>query len=159
MPDELYDMGDISAEAYRITRALDEAGGALTTGELRERAGFPTGKEQRTAYLKAIEELDSRLLLAKVLYPDRDDMGHALVFASYRAQVDAAERLPRAEALREVLLTYLPHAVYALPAPLARHLRLPEDELRAGLEQLAAEGRVAAVELAGVKGAGYVWRE
>ena len=159
MPDELYDTGAITPEAYRIARALDESGGSLSTSELRERAGFPNGKEQRTAYLKAVDELDSRLLLAKVLYPDSDDMGHALVFERYRTHVDAAERMTREEALHQLLLTYLPHAVYALPAPLARHLKLPEDELRAALNRLAADGQVESAALPNVKGTCYVWRE
>ena len=159
MPDELYDTGAISPDAYRVARALDEVGGSLSTSALRERAGFPTGKEQRSAYLKAIEELDNRLLLAKVLYPDTDDMGHALVFERCRHHVDAAERMTREEALRQVLLAYLPHAVYALPAPLARHLKLPEAELCAGLDQLVAERRAASLTLPEVKGVCYVWRE
>lgn len=159
MPDELYDTGTISPDAYRVARALDEAGGSLSTSVLRERAGFPTGKEQRSAYLKAIEELDNRLLLAKVLYPNTDDMGHALVFERCRQHVDAAERMTHEVALRQVLLAYLPHAVYALPAPLARHLKLPEDELRAGLDQLVAEGCAEVAMMPEVKGACYVWRE
>lgn len=159
MPDELYDMRVISPEAYRIARALDESGGPLTTGELRQRAGFPNGKEQRTAYLKAVDELDSRLLLAKVVYPDIDDMGHALVFERHRQHVDAAERMTREEALRQVLLAYLPHAVYVLPIPLARHLKLPEDELRAALDQLTADRYAESVTLPGIKGACYIWRE
>ena len=48
MPDELYDLGVISASAYRIAHALEEAGGTLSTGLLRDAAGFPTGREQRT---------------------------------------------------------------------------------------------------------------
>jgi hypothetical protein len=125
----------------------------------RERAGFPNGKEQRTAYLKAVDELDSRLLLAKVLYADSEDMGHALVFTRYRQHVDAAERMSREDALYRLLRTYLPHAVYALPAPLARHLKLPEDELRAALERLAADGCAQRATLPAVKGVCYVWRE
>lgn len=158
MPDELYDARVISPEAYRVARALDEAGGTLTTSELRSQAGFANGKEQRKAYLKAVEELDSRLLLAKVLYPDSDDMGHALVFERYRQHMQAADRMTREDALRQFLLAYLPHAVYALPAPLARHLKLPEAELRAGLDQLVAEQRAECLTLPEVKGACYVWR-
>lgn len=159
MPDELYDTGAISPAAYRVARALDEAGGSLSTSELRERAGFPTGKEQRTAYLKAVEELDNRLLLAKVLYADSDDMGHALVFERHRQHVDAAERMTREEALRQVLLAYLPHAVYALPAPLARHLKLPEAELRVELDHLVEIGHATMAMMPEVKGACYVWGE
>ena len=65
-PDELYDAGEISADAHRIARALAMAGGVLSTADLRRQAGFPTGKPQRAAYLKAVQELDARLLLAKV---------------------------------------------------------------------------------------------
>jgi len=57
MPDEIYDTGDISGDAYRVARALEEAGGVLSTGELRARAGFPTGKERRAAYLRDAEKL------------------------------------------------------------------------------------------------------
>lgn len=157
MPDELYDTRVISSEAYRIAQALDEAGGTLSTSELRLRAGFAHGREQRKAYLKAVEELDSRLLLAKVLYPDSDDMGHALVCERYRQHIQAAERMTREEALCQFLLAYLPHAVYALPASLARHLKLPESELHAGLDQLAAEQRAECLTFPEVKGPCFVW--
>lgn len=78
-PQELYDAGEISADALRIAQALEESGGVLTTGELRARTDFPTGKPQRAAYLKAVQELDTRLLLAKVFSEDDLDMRHALV--------------------------------------------------------------------------------
>ncbi len=74
-PDELYDAGALSNEAYRVAAALESAGGTLTTGQLRKEAGFPTGKPQRAAYLKAVDELDSRLLLAKVFSPRHEDGG------------------------------------------------------------------------------------
>ena len=71
-PDELYDAGELSPSAYRVAQALERAGGALSTGALRQEAGFPTGKESRQAYLKAVDELDSLLLLAKVFAADSD---------------------------------------------------------------------------------------
>src|SRR5579875_3232924 len=64
--DELYGLGAISPAAYRIAQALDEAGGVMSTGELRQAARCPTGKAERAAYLKAVDELDRCLLLAKV---------------------------------------------------------------------------------------------
>jgi len=69
-PDDLYAAGEISADAQRIARVLGAANDALSTGELRRQAGFPTGKPQRAAYLKAVDELDTRLLLAKVFSAD-----------------------------------------------------------------------------------------
>jgi len=158
MPDELYDMGVISLAAYRITQALEAAGGSLTTGELREAAGFPAGREQRTAYLKTIEELDSRLLLAKFFTQGDDDAHHALLYLRYREYVDAAERLTREEALDQVLRVYLPNAVYAAPTVLARHLRLEEAELRAGLDQLVESREADKHMLPGYKGDCYVWQ-
>lgn len=160
-PDELVDMRVISQDAYRVARALEEAGGALATGALRAAAGFPTGKEQRAAYLKAVEELDTRLLLAKVFPPDGagEDMAHTLVATRFSQHVAAAERLSPADALDQLLAAYLPSAVYALPAVLAKHLKLPEDELRGGLERLRERGQAEAGELAGQKGACYAWRD
>ena len=70
MPDELLHLGIISPEAHRVARALEEAERPLSTSELREAAGFPTGKEQRAAYQKALAELDARLLLTRVFSPD-----------------------------------------------------------------------------------------
>src|SRR5262245_17411301 len=107
MPDELYDSGVISSAAYRITQALEAAGGALTTGDLRAAAGFPAGREQRAAYLKAVEEMDTRLLLAKFFTLGDDDAHHALLYLRYREYVDAAERLTREEALDQLLRVYL----------------------------------------------------
>lgn len=158
-PDELYDTGVISQPAYRVAQALEVAGGALSTGELRWQAGFPTGKEQRTAYLKAVEELDTRLLLAKVFSPGDEDMRHALVAARYPEYVAAAEKLTRDAALDVFLSTYLPSAAYALPIPLARHLKLPDAELRAALDRLVSAGRAHSTTLAGQKGVCYVWPE
>jgi hypothetical protein len=156
---ELHRAGELSGNALRVARALEEAGGVLSTGELRREAGFPTGKEQRAAYLKAVEELDTRLLLAKVFAARDDDMRHALVRVRYPEQAAAAEGLTREEALERVLAVYLPQAVYAVPAVLAKDLRLPEAELRAGLGWLVEAGRAVEVELSGQKGGCYVWAE
>ena len=158
-PDELYDAGELPEGAYRIAQALEEGGGVLTTGELRQQAGFPTGKPQRAAYLKAVEALDTRLLLAKVFAADDDEMRHALVALRYPDAVAAAEALSRPEALAQLLRAYLPQAVYSVPALLARHLKLDEPELRAGLEQLVAQGLAYSATLPDIKGPLYVWAD
>jgi hypothetical protein len=155
-PDELYGAGELSSGAQRIARVLEESGGVLSTGELRRAAGFPTGKAQRAAYLKAVEELDTRLLLAKVFSGESEDMSHALVSIRYPEHVAAAERMGREQALELFLKTYLPQAIYALPGPLAKHLKLPEAELRAGFEQLVAANGAEAVTFIGQKGICYV---
>jgi hypothetical protein len=111
MPDELLHLGVISPEAYRVARALEEAERPLNTTDLRAAAQFPTGKEQRAAYQKALAELDARLLLARVFSPDaraasdtapaegeasgETGMGHTLFSVSYREHVDAAEHMTR----------------------------------------------------------------
>lgn len=158
-PDELYDAGELSPHAYRVAQALDRAGGALTTGKLRQEAGFPTGKEQRQTYLKAVDELDSRLLLAKVFAADGDELSHALIAQRFPEYADAARKLPRDAAWDRLLAAYLPNAVYAAPAILARHLKLPEAELRAALGRVAANGKAEETEVPGYKGACYVWME
>lgn len=157
-PDELYDRGVISGEAYRIAQVLESAG-ALNTSELRREAGFPTGKEWRAAYLKAIEELETRLLLAKVFSPHELDMSHALVTVRYPDHVEAARRMTRQEAVDRYLLTYLPLATYAIPARLTKHMRLPADELRAGLERLVEIGRAQETVVPGERGSIFVWAE
>jgi hypothetical protein len=158
-PDELYDAGELPGDAYRIAQALDAAGGVLSTGELRRQAGFPTGKAQRAAYLKAVDELDNRLLLAKVFSADDDDMRHALVRARYPEHMARAEQMPRVDALDRFLTTYLPAAVYAVPAILAKHLKLPEAELRAGLDHLVEAGQATTLTLPDQKGLCYLWEE
>ena len=157
--DEMYDSGALSDEAYRIVQALDEADGTLSTGELRKAANFPVGKSSRAAYLKALEELEVRLIAAKYFQEGNDDTFHTLLSAHYREYLTKAELLSREDALEQLLLTYLPQAVYAVPTVLARHLRLPEPELRAGLERLCSTGQVAATSLDGQKGACYLWQE
>jgi hypothetical protein len=157
-PDELFDLGAISPNAYRIIQALEaSADGVLSTGDLRREAGFPTGKEQRSAYLKAVEELDTRLLLAKVFSQDSEDMSHALVAVRYEEQLDKAERMTGEEALDCFLRAYLPHAVFAAPAVLAKHLALPEEELRAALDRLVDDGVARQVAVPGYKGTCYAW--
>jgi hypothetical protein len=155
-PDELLDLGIISPGAHRLASALDEAGGALNTSELRRAAGFPTGKEHRAAYLKAVEELDSRLLLAKVFVPGSTDMSHTLVSTQYAPYLEAAERLERDEALETVMRCYLSGAMYTRPAPLARAFRLPEAELLGVLERLRSSGDAETMSRAGERAEIYV---
>lgn len=156
-PGELYEAGELSADALRIADALGRVGGELTTGELRREAGFPTGKPQRAAYLRAVEELDTRLLLAKVFSTDDLEMRHALVTDRYPAHTAAARALTQEQAHTAILERYLPGAVYAVPPVLAKHLGVAESELRAGLDLLAEMGRAEAVALSGRKGRCYVW--
>jgi hypothetical protein len=131
--------------------------GALTTGELRERAGFPAGKEQRTAYLKAIEEQARILLLAKFFTPGDDHAHHALPYVRYRQYVNAAERLVERLLARQALSVYLPSAVYAAPTILACRLRLEEAELRAGLDRLVEAGQTEKRAPLRYKDDCYVW--
>ena len=157
-PEMLHALGYLSADALRLAKTLAAAGGTLSTGELRRAAGFPTGKERRAAYLKAVAELDSRLLLAKVFAEDEPDMSHALVAARYPAQVAAAAQLSREEALDHLLRAYLPAAAYVAPAPFARHLKLDEPELATALSRLATAGALAAATLPDRLGRGYIWQ-
>jgi hypothetical protein len=156
--EELYDAGEISANALRIGEALEEASAALATGDLRKAADFPTGKEQRAAYLKALDELDRRLLVAKVFSPGSTDMSHTLVRTRYPEALATAERLTRDEALAQLLQPYLPAAGYVVPATLATHLGLAEPELRAALERFVAGDALAPVTLSGQRGQCYVWQ-
>jgi len=159
-PQELYDRGELSADAYRVARALEAGDDDMSTGDLRQQAGFPTGKPQRAAYLKAVHELDSRLLLAKVFSPDEDDTGmrHALVRRRYPTYVAAAESLTSEGALDAFLTAYLPSAVYAVPTLLAKHPRMPEAALRAGFDRLVGRGQAASLRLAASKDVCYVWK-
>jgi hypothetical protein len=155
--DELYDLGALSDNAYRIVQALEQSDGVLGTGELRKAANFPTGKEHRAAYLKAVDELDTRLILAKVFSPDDTEMRHTLVASRYRRQVDEADLLSEDDALDRVLLAYAPPAVYVVPTLLARHLKLAEDRLRAALERFRARDSMRVDTVVGIKGDVYIW--
>jgi hypothetical protein len=135
-PDELFAAGVLSSDALRIAGALRGAAGVLSTGELRRAAGFPPGKEQRAAYLKAVQELDSRLLLAKVFSPDDLEMRHAIVAIRYAENVTAANALTYEAALAQILRTYLGHAVYVVPNVLAKHLGVPADADRQAIDAL-----------------------
>ncbi|MGH2371474.1 MAG: AlkZ-related protein [Chloroflexota bacterium] len=158
-PETLHAAGALSAGASRIAQVLADCGGVLSTGDLRALAGYPTGKAERAAYLRAIAELDRRLLLAKVFAEGDDDMRHALVTVQYPQHVAAAERLSREAAMEQLLKTYLPNASYALPVPLAKHLTLPEAEVRAGLERLVEARQVAPETFLGQRATCYVWIE
>jgi DNA-binding transcriptional ArsR family regulator len=176
MPDELLHLGVISPEAYRLAQALEEAERPLSTSELREAARFPTGKEQRAAYQKALAELDARLLLARIFSPDAraasdpapsegqtsgegemTGMGHTLFSAGYRVHVDAAERLTREQALDLLLTRYLPGATWVATKPLSRALGLPQAELDAALTRLQERGQTQPLALAEIPGPAWLW--
>ncbi len=158
-PQELYDSGKLTREAYRITQALEEAGGTLSTAELRKAASFPTGKATRAAYLKALEELELCLIVAKYFQVGNDDTYHTMIASHYQKHVESASHLTREAAMEQLLLTYLPQAVYALPTVLARHMRVPEPELRAALDLLCKSGKAQVVSFPEQKGQCYLWQE
>lgn len=157
-PEELYEAGRLSADARRIAQTLEAATGSLATSELRELAGFPRGAPSRAAYLKAVEELEGHLLLAKVFLSEGDTMHHTLVRKQYPEQVAAAERLSFDEALDQFLQVYLPQAVYANPPVLAKDLKLPLATLSAAFERLQAAQQIVQIPLARNIN-GYLWCE
>ena len=156
-PDELFDLGVISPNAYRIAQVLEEAEEPLSTGDLRREAGFPMGKDQRAAYLKAVEELETRVLLAKVFSAEDLDMRHVLVGARYEEYSRMAEAMTREAALDRLLATYLPAAVYAAPRLLARHLGMDGREIVEGLERLVEAGVARREDTVGGPQEIYVW--
>lgn len=134
-PEELYELGELSANALKIARALEENGQPMGTDALRKAAEFPVGKPHRTAYLKALEELEHRLLVAKTFAGD-EQMLHALVDLQYREASEQARKLTREVALRDLLATLLREWVVITAKPLARGLRLPHAELVSALQSL-----------------------
>jgi hypothetical protein len=142
-PEELHAAGALSAGAHRVARVLADCDGVLSTGVLRVLAGYPTGRAERAAFLRAVAELDDRLLLAKVFADEDEDMRHALVHVRYPQHVAAARDLSFEAALDELLMTYLPLAAYARPAALARAFGVAPAAVLAGLQRLAEAGRAA----------------
>ena len=157
--DKLYEAGRLSREAYRIAQVLEETGSALKTGELRQMAGFPLGKPQRAAYLKAIAELEDLLLVAKVFFPDEEEMRHALVSTQYSRERAIAARMTREDALQQLLLVYLPHAVYAKPDLLAKHLGIPKEEVVEVFDHLVKADTVVPISATEGFPSYYVWKK
>ena len=155
-PEDLYEAGLLTASAYRIAQTLEAAPGALATSELREQAGFPRGTSSRAAYLRAVEELEAHLLLAKVFLSEGDTMHHTLVRKQYPEQVAEASRLSLDEALDQFLQVYLPQAVYAHPPILAKDLKISAAALSSTFERLMAAHQVVQVPLA-KNTSGYLW--
>jgi hypothetical protein len=141
-PEAQYADGLLSNEAIRIVRAFEGSSGTLSTKELRQRGGFPTGKAERAAYLRGVEELDSRLFLAKTfdVGGEGDDMSHSLVRLKYAPQVAEAMRMEPLEALVQFLAVYLPQAVYIDPKVFGRHLRVSSNLMDEAVSNLVGQG-------------------
>ncbi|AIE85869.1 hypothetical protein [Fimbriimonas ginsengisoli] len=141
-PKQLYAAGELSADAYRLAQAYEGTGGLLSTKELRARGGFEKGKESRAAYLKAVDELDARLWLAKRcgMEDGGDEMSHALVTAHYSDAASAAMKLDPVEALADLLAEVIRHSVYLDPKPISRHLRIRAQTFDASLLHLEDKG-------------------
>lgn len=149
--------GSISADALRVLEALEDTGGELRTGDLRQIAGFPIGRSERAAYLKAVDELEARMVLAKTFSQHDLDMRHSLVRERYAEHVSAACELDEAGAMDRLVTVYLALAVYALPDVLARHLRVPPGDLTAAFDRLVMRGSAERVPL-GARRVAYVER-
>lgn len=143
-PDELFDIGVISNDAYRIASVLDGESEPLSTSAIRQKAGFPTGKESSQAYHNGLAELESRLVVTSEFSPS-DELGikhHALMFQRHRGAVDAAHAMTLEHGVDTLLRAYLPAARYLLPPVFSRHVRVPESEVVAGLLRLQETGYV-----------------
>ena len=138
--------GLLSDDAHRVAEALEGNGGALTTGDLRRLAGFETGRERRAAYLRAVAELDRRLLVGRGSgppdEPDDHDMRQVLIATRHPDAVAAANALDADTAMRHLLTRYLDAAAFIRPALFARHLRLERTAVERVLAAMAAEGLV-----------------
>lgn len=141
-PEDLYAAGELSADGLKLAKAFDGSDGILTTKELRARGGFEKGKENRTAYLKAVEELDSRLWLAKRCGQDGDEMSHALIRMYYPDATREGLAMEPVAALARLLGDVVRHSVYFDPKPLGRHLRAPVATLDSALSRLVDEGAI-----------------
>jgi hypothetical protein len=141
-PDELFDLGVISAEAYRICEVIERSDRPLSTGEIRREAGFPTGKDYSKAYHKAIDELGSRMVITTE-FPADDAGGegskhHGLTYSRHPEAMADADRLRFDDAMEEFLRVYLRSAVYVVPKSLARDLKVPVQSLTESLERISA---------------------
>ncbi|HWD41735.1 MAG TPA: hypothetical protein VG944_23030 [Fimbriimonas sp.] len=123
---ELYNSGELSRDAWKVYEALDASDEPLTTKQLRITAGFPTGKENRAAYLKAVEELETYLYLAKVFAPasEADEMSHGLVAKLYPEAWKEAYGTDLHAAVEKLVLNHAEHSAYIDGTIFARHLRL-----------------------------------
>lgn len=141
--------GLLSADAVRIADGLAANGGVLTTGELRRVAGFETGWDRRAAYLRAIAELDRRMIIGRGFGPpDRPgdhDARQLLVTDRYPDAVAAAADLDPAAAMRTLLGRYLDGAVFIRPVLFARHVGLERSEIEMALNGMTADGLVGSV--------------
>ncbi len=66
--------------------------------------------------------------------------------------------MTREAALRQLLLAYLPHAVYAKPDLLAKHLSVPKEELLAVFDHLVATDNLTPVVSAENPSLYYIWK-
>lgn len=137
-PQELYEAGELSADGLRVAEAFTGTEGVLSTKELRARAGFEKGKESRAAYLKAVEELDARLWLAKRFFGEgeADEMHHALVRTHYAEAAQAGLAMDRTDALTDFLAGHLAHAAYFDPKAVGRHLKVDPAIYAAAIDRL-----------------------
>lgn len=144
-PEMQYSDGLISNEAIRILRAFEGTNGTLSTKDLRQRAGFPTGKAERAAYLRGVEELDSRLMLAKTfdVGGEADDMFHSLVRMKYGTQFTDAMKMEPDEALTKFLAAYLAQSVYFDSKLFCKHIRVPRARFENAISELVSDGRAS----------------
>lgn len=158
-PDELFDFGVISADAYRIAQVLEGSEEPIGTGDIRKQGGFPTGKDHSNRYHKGLAELENRLLVTSEFLPS-EGVGegikhHGLMYVRRRADVEAALMMSQEAAVDALLQAYLPAAAYVEPRALAKHLRVPEADMEAGVERLEASGRVHRIAVPGAKATAF----
>lgn len=144
---ELYSEGLLSQESMRIGEAFQGAGGILSTKELRMRAGFPKGKENRASYEKALEELERKLIVAKKLGgSEKDDvMFHALVADRHADAVAKACQISLVEGISNILDRYLRAAQYLAPKAFNKFFKFPQE----AFEEAISRGGFTTAELDG----------
>jgi hypothetical protein len=146
---ELYESGELSQPALRVWECLASHKEPVSTGDLRQGAGFPKGKEHRAAYLKAVTELEAALYLVKTFAAvegNADEMGHGLVQNLFPKAWSAARAMSRDVAIEKLILHHMEANCFIETAPFARALRLPPASVKEKQEQLLQSGRVKEIE-------------
>lgn len=139
-----YGNGALSYDAKRIYDALD-ALGAQPTQTLKRNAGF-VGKDGNTRYHRALDELQTRLVVASMGATNEGAAWPSQIFDLvarwFEAQAREARKIGVRTARGALIERYLKTVLAAPPEAVSRLLRIPRSELKSLVDEMFAAKRI-----------------